>query len=121
MPEWLMLLSLISLCLAVVCAVVIAMDLLSHPQKKWIMNVVWPITALYAGPLAIIFYFKAGRLSSKESVMMAKERREENPGKKKPFWQIVAVGATHCGSGCTLGDLVAEWITFTAPVVASHD
>jgi hypothetical protein len=81
------------------------------------MNVVWPITALYAGPLAVIFYFKAGRLSSMESVMAAKHRGEENPGKNKPFWQIVAVGATHCGSGCTLGDLAAEWITFAAPLV----
>ena len=83
----------------------------------WIMNVVWPVTALYAGPLAVIAYFKAGRLSSKQSVAQAKERGEENPGKKKPFWQIVGVGATHCGSGCTLGDLAAEWIVFAAPIV----
>lgn len=117
MPEWLTILSIVSLCVAAICAVIIAVDLLSHPQKMWIMNVVWPVTALYAGPLAVISYFKAGRLSSKESVMTAKQRREENPGKKKPFWQIVAVGATHCGSGCTLGDLVAEWITFAAPLV----
>lgn len=30
---------------------------------------------------------------------------------------MAAVGATHCGSGCTLGDLVAEWIVFAAPIV----
>jgi len=59
-------------------------------------------------PLALISYFKAGRLSSRESVMTAKNRGEENPGKKKPFWQIVGVGATHCGSACNLGDLVAS-------------
>jgi hypothetical protein len=83
----------------------------------WIMNLVWPITALYVGPLALVGYFKAGRLSSKHSVMAAKAKGEANPGKKKPFWQIVVVGATHCGAGCTLGDLCAEWITFAAPVV----
>ncbi len=115
MPEWLTILSLASLCVAVVCAVVVAVDLQSHPQKMWIMNIVWPTAALYAGPLALIFYFKAGRLSSNGSVMTAKERGEENPGKKKPLWQIVAIGETHCGSGCTLGDLVAEWITFKFP------
>ena len=118
MPEWLNILAIVSLILAGVCFLIIAWDLLAgHPQKMWIMNVVWPVTALYAGPLAVIAYFKAGRLSSKQSVAQAKERGEENPGKKKPFWQIVGVGATHCGSGCTLGDLAAEWIVFAAPIV----
>lgn len=118
MPEWLTVLSVASLILAGICFLVIAWDLLAgHPQKMWIMNVVWPITALYAGPLALLAYFTAGRLSTRQSVQQAMERGEENPGKKKPFWQIVGIGATHCGSGCTLGDLVAEWIVFAAPIV----
>ena len=29
---------------------------------------------------------------------------------RKPFWQSVVVGTLHCGSGCTLGDLIAESI-----------
>lgn len=29
----------------------------------------------------------------------------------------MGVAATHCGSGCTLGDLTAEWIVFAAPLV----
>lgn len=117
MPEWLHILAIISLIVAGICSLVIALDLLGHPQKMWIMNFVWPLTALYAGPLALVAYFQAGRLSSKQSVKAAKQRGEENPGKKKPFWQIVGVGATHCGSGCTLGDLTAEWIVFAAPLV----
>ncbi len=117
MPEWLHLLAIACLVLAGVCAAIVAVDLFKHPQKMWIMNVVWPITALYAGPLAVLAYFKAGRLSSKQSVEEAKARGEDNPGKKKPFWQMAAVGSTHCGSGCTLGDLVAEWIVFAAPIV----
>jgi Domain of unknown function (DUF4396) len=120
-PEWLTILSICSLCLAGACAILIAADLFGHPQKMWIMNVVWPITALYAGPLALLSYFKAGRLSSNQSVQQAEAKGEENPGKKKPFWQIAAVGATHCGSGCTLGDLVAEWITFAAPIMIFGD
>lgn len=117
MPEWLHILAIISLIVAGICSLVIALDLLGHPQKMWIMNFVWPLTALYAGPLALVAYFQAGRLSSKQSVKAAKQGGEENPGKKKPFWQIVGVGATHCGSGCTLGDLTAEWIVFAAPLV----
>lgn len=118
MPEWLRILSMASLCIAGVCAIVIALDLMQHPQKMWIMNVVWPITALYAGPLAIVGYFRAGRLSSKEAATQRKQEKDEpDPGKDKPFWQAVAVGATHCGSGCTLGDIVADWITFASPLV----
>lgn len=117
MPEWLILLSIVSLAGAGICAAAIAIDLIGNPQMMWIMDVVWPITALYAGPLALIAYYKAGRLSSKRAVQAAMDRGEKMPGKTKPFWQIVGVGATHCGSGCTLGDLVAEWITFAAPLV----
>lgn len=117
MPEWLTLLSVASLALAGICAIIIAADLLRNPQKMWIMNIVWPITALYAGPLACFAYYKVGRLSSKQAMMAAKAKGGESAGAKKPFWQSVAIGATHCGAGCTLGDLVAEWITFAAPLV----
>ncbi|MGI8962168.1 MAG: DUF4396 domain-containing protein [Bryobacteraceae bacterium] len=116
MPEWLILLAIASIAMAAVSFAVIAVELTRHPQKMWIMNVVWPLTALYGGPIAVYAYFKAGRLSSKESVEQAKKRGEENPGKAKPFWQIVGVGVTHCGSGCTLGDILAEWIVFAAPI-----
>jgi hypothetical protein len=49
--------------------------------------------------------------------MASQAERQENPGKEKPFWQIVAVAATHCGSGCALGDLCAESITAVVPPV----
>lgn len=121
MPQRLVPLSIASLVLAGLCSFIIAVDLLKHPQKMWIMNIVWPVTALYGGPIALIVYYKAGRLSSKQSVMAAKEKGEENPGKKKPFWQIVGVGTTHCGSGCTLGDIAAGWLMFAFPLVLFGD
>ena len=31
---------------------VVLADLAARPQKMWIMNLVWPLTALYAGPFA---------------------------------------------------------------------
>jgi hypothetical protein len=49
----------------------------------WIMNVVWPITGLYAGPLALRGYYTASRLSTKAAVQQARERNEEQPGTKK--------------------------------------
>jgi hypothetical protein len=30
---------------------------------------------------------------------------------------MVGLAATHCGAGCTLGDLCAEWIVVAAPLV----
>ena len=111
------LIAIISLSLGGLCALIIALDLLAgHPQKMWIMNLVWPITALYAGPLALWGYFTAGRLSTQHAVEAAKARNEDPPGKKKPFWQMVALGATHCGAGCTLADIVAEWALFLFPL-----
>ncbi len=109
--------AIICLLIGAACALIIAIDLLAgHPQHMWIMNLVWPITALYAGPLALWGYFTAGRLSTKSALMEAKARGQDPPGKKKPFWQIVALGATHCGSGCTIADVVGEWALFFFPL-----
>jgi hypothetical protein len=95
----------------------IVFDLATRPQQMWIMNIVWPVTALYSGPLGLWAYYHWGRLSSKENVRKAKQQGEKPPGKKKPFWQTTAVAATHCGSGCTLGDIAAEWILVFVPLV----
>lgn len=80
--------------LGLVCASYLIAAVVRHPQKMWIMNLVWPITALYFGPFAIWAYYAMGR------------RME------KPFWQSVAVGGTHCGAGCTVGDIIAEFALF---------
>jgi hypothetical protein len=59
--EWLENLARACLAAGFLCAVVIAVDLLRHPQKMWIMNAVWPVTALYWGPLALWSYSAMGR------------------------------------------------------------
>lgn len=115
-PLWLIAIAWVSLGLAVICFIVIIVDLiLGNKQHMWIMNLVWPITALYAGPIAVYAYFTIGRLSTHKATMGAKYAGKESPAKQKPFWQMVALGATHCGSGCALGDLLAEWLIFLVP------
>jgi len=116
MPQWLFLLAAVSLGVAALCTILIILDLTRHPQHMWIMNLVWPITALYAGPLGLWAYYRVGRGSAKSSVQHAKAEGKKPPGKQKPFWQIVGVAATHCGSSCTLGDIVAEWFLFFIPL-----
>ena len=52
-PTWLTVLGWISVASAFVCAAEIALDVFvrGYRQHVWIMNVVWPLTALYSGPL----------------------------------------------------------------------
>ena len=46
-PAWLHVLSIASLALGALCAAVIAPNPVRHPQHMWIMDVVWPVTALF--------------------------------------------------------------------------
>lgn len=87
--------------------VVIADIAVGNRQHMMIMNVVWPLTMLYAGPLGLWAYFTIGRKSTRRAAEAARARGQE-PGHSKPWWQVVATGTTHCGSGCTLGDLCGE-------------
>lgn len=58
-PHWLHALATLSVIAAVLSAVVIVIDEnAGHRQHMWIMNVVWPMTALWAGPLALVAYYK---------------------------------------------------------------
>lgn len=50
-PDWLHTLAILSLALALTCAIVIALDELRRPQKMWIMYLVWPLTALFGSVL----------------------------------------------------------------------
>ena len=52
-PTWLTLLAWISLASAFLCAGLTAADILvrGYRQHMRIMDVVWPLTALYSGPL----------------------------------------------------------------------
>lgn len=115
-PEWLRDLAIASLAMGGLSALIIALDeLLGHRQKMWIMDVVWPITGLYAGPLALWSYFTVGRFGTRRAMKEAKAHGDENPAMSKPCWQSVGVAATHCGAGCTLGDIAAEWLIFCFP------
>ena len=46
-PAWLHAISIVTLVAGAVCAAIIIVDEVSRPQKMWIMNLVWPLTALF--------------------------------------------------------------------------
>ncbi|KIZ47505.1 MULTISPECIES: DUF4396 domain-containing protein [Rhodopseudomonas] len=117
-PSWLHNLAILSVTLGAICALVIAVDEYRHPQRMWIMNAVWPLTALFGTLLWLWGYFHFGRRATKHAAVAAKREGRDPPGKRKPFAAMVAEGASHCGSGCTLGDICAEWLAFGVPAVA---
>ena len=118
-PAWLHTLSILSLVVGFACFAVIALDEYRHAQHMWIMNVVWPVVALFGSVVWLWAYFAYGRLATRENMQAAKERGEDPPSMKQtPFAMMVFKGTSHCGSGCTLGDIVAEWLLVAAPVIA---
>ena len=52
-PGWLHTLAMAMLLIGFACAVIILLDIVRNPQHMSIMNAVWPITGLYAGPFAV--------------------------------------------------------------------
>lgn len=110
MPQWLVLLSWISIILGLVTAGMIAADVMRHPQRMKIMNIVWPVTGLYFPLIGWWLYSAMGRPMTIDAPKMSERR---------PYWKSIFLSATHCGSGCVLGDiigapivLVTGWVPF---------
>lgn len=118
-PDWLHLLSVALILTGLVSFLILLAVVAYRPQHMAVMNLVWPITGLYAGPLALWGYFRYGWLARDDIAKAAMERDEPMPHKEKtPFYAAVGKGATHCGAGCTIADIIAETIAYLFPVVA---
>jgi hypothetical protein len=109
-PPWLVGVSWASLAVAALSAVDILVDVFARGrrQRMPVMEAVWPVTALYLGPVASVAYRSWGRPASPRWLG---EQGLDEPA-DRPFWTKVAVGVSHCGAGCTLADIVAEWVVF---------
>ncbi|SON55143.1 hypothetical protein HDIA_1602 [Hartmannibacter diazotrophicus] len=118
-PTWLHVLSILMLLLGLACAIWIARDEFRYPQPMWIMNAVWPITALFGTVFVLWFYLAYGRAKTHDTAMADMgEGTMHSHHAGTPFPIMVVKGALHCGSGCTLGDIIAEGLAFSVPVVA---
>ncbi len=109
-PSWLEWLAWASLAVAVVSALVILVDILGRDRRQQmrVMEWVWPVTALYTGPLGVWAYRRFGR--PKSPGWRREQGLDEPP--PKPAWATYGVGVSHCGAGCTLGDIIAETAIF---------
>jgi hypothetical protein len=97
---WLTVIAWISLSVAFTTSGVVAFDIFvrGHRQPMGVMDAVYPITALYLGPLALMLYWQWGR--------------NTRHARQKPRWVTIAIEVSHCGSGCTLGDVIAELVIY---------
>ncbi len=114
----------VALGVAFLCAFAILWDIVrGYRQQMAIMNAVYPITALYWGPVAVWFYFRRGkRMSHRWAEEHGNDMEEmmssgdEDPPSYLPFakknWWPISKGVSHCGAGCTLGDICGEWIVY---------
>ena len=117
------------LALGFASALVILVDelVLGNRQHMRVMDVVHPVTALYWGPVWLWAYATRGRKASgpwarreaerllRESPDPAAETAELRaradstaPADLRP-WHV-GNAVSHCGAGCTLGDICGEWL-----------
>lgn len=117
-PAWFEALSIAMLVLGGVCAMIIAVDEWRYPQHMAIMNLVWPVTALFGTVWIVWQYFTYGRLATHHAMRGTMEHDQAPPNRRAtPFSVMVANGTLHCGAGCTLGDICAEWLVFAVPAI----
>jgi hypothetical protein len=109
----------ISLCIAFGCAALIIVDEIRNPQKMWIMNIVWPVTALYFSVFALWAYFRIGRKLARDAMksmskqsMGVSQSLQDQHNRPSPTAKQSALAASHCGAGCVLADIVTEFTIF---------
>lgn len=114
-PGWLGVLAWVTIASGFVTAAAIVYDMYGRGRRQAmrVMEAVWPITALYLGPLGWVAYARLGRpvpatpMPHTPSHHMSMQGEEPLPG-----WRGTIVTATHCGAGCALGDVIGEWLVF---------
>ena len=113
-PTSLEILGWISLAVAFAAATVILVDIfvLGRRQKMAVMNIVYPVTALYWGPVALWAYLKNGCQETRQSQGPGAMAADESVGTTTEGASLGGgpalagrEGGLDCGAGCTLGDI----------------
>ncbi|MEV4214445.1 DUF4396 domain-containing protein [Micromonospora sp. NPDC049662] len=102
-PSWLSTLSWISLAVGVVSFVIVLVDtyLYGHRQPVGVMEIVWLVTVLYIGPVAVRLYWTWGRPEA-----LAPSPRKDRS--RRPHRGTIVTQVSRCGAHCALGFVVAE-------------
>ncbi len=108
-PDWVTAFAWISLVIGFACAAWVWLDVRRRPQRMSVMNVVWPVNMLFGGIVWLLVYLRIGRSAA---------RGDDRPPPQRSMRQAVAISTNHCGAGCTLGDIVGEFLLVLVPVLA---
>src|SRR2546426_11370801 len=106
-PSWFELLAWVALGLGFASALVIVADVvvLGNWQHMAIMNLAFPLTALYMGPIALWAYFARGRRMSRKRMHTHAAGMKEGP--RDSLWQG-ALSGSHCAAAAGLAG-AAGW------------
>jgi uncharacterized protein DUF4396 len=107
-PRWLTIVAWVSIAAGFLSAARILYDIYARGRRQHlrVMEAVWPLTALYTGPLGWLIYARLGR----PRLVTAGSPREP----AEPKWHGTFTSATHCGAGCIVGDIIGEWAVFVS-------
>lgn len=114
-PTWLNICAWISMTLAVLSALLLIADVSKRPQHMQVMNWVWPLCALFGHLLIVWIYYRfarANKPTTHEHQHGAHHKHHRHHHSQAPSTIAVVKGSLHCGSGCTLGDIIAETLAF---------
>jgi len=78
------------------------------------MNIVWPVTALY-GSVFAVWVFRFGRkraMGTQAKMSEGQHWAMMKDAKGHPTASQIAIATSHCGAGCALGDIAAEFTVF---------
>lgn len=113
-PEWLHVIAWIYLIVCSAIALWMTIDFLrGRRQKMWIMYLVWPITAMYFGPVAAWMYTR-NRSVSTGSAPRPDDQSKQKMKEMAPTREQATVAVYHCGAGCSLGDIIGEVALFAS-------
>lgn len=107
----------------------------NHQQMK-IMDTVWILTGVWAGLFGLWAYYNFGRNRHSDHNMQMSQTMDGMPGMntpgdlgkvgkigkmpmpplQRPMWQTTTLSTLHCGAGCTVADIIGEWIIFLVPM-----
>ena len=110
----------------VLLSIFVYLDTQKHKQAMSVMNIVWPLTMLWASWLGFAAYLSFGReKGSMPNMNMGTMDMDAMPNmdngamdksgaskmkmaSTKPTWQGISLSTLHCGAGCTLADIIGE-------------
>ena len=109
-PTWLYVVAWLALAAGFATMAYLALEVVRRPQKMAVMNLVWPISGLYLGPLAVVLFRR-----------MQAETRSRQHQDGPPDVIQTSVSTLHCGAGCTLGDVAGEFAVFFLAVALAGE